>query len=91
MSCAKPIIATDAAGNTLAVADGVNGLIVPEQDPLSLAQTIARLAGDADERQRMGAASRQRIETELVEEITVEQFPRMEGRQMVMMIAPKKH
>ncbi len=65
MSCAKPIIATDAAGNTLAVADGVNGLIVPEQDPLALAQAIARLAGDADERQRMGAASRQRVETEL--------------------------
>ena len=65
MSCAKPIIATDAAGNTLAVADGVNGLIVPEQDPLALAQAILRLAGDGDLRQRMGAASRHRIETEL--------------------------
>jgi translation initiation factor IF-3 len=32
-----------------------------------------------------------RVETELAEEITVEQYPRMEGRQMVMMIAPKKH
>lgn len=65
MSCAKPVIATDAAGNTLAVADGVNGLIVPEQDPLALAQAIAHLAGDGDLRQRMGAASRLRIETEL--------------------------
>jgi len=39
----------------------------------------------------LGAAMLKRIETELAEEIAVEQFPRMEGRQMVMMIAPKKH
>lgn len=65
MSCAKPIIGSDAAGNTLAVADGVNGLIVPEQDDLALAQAIVRLAEDADLRQRMGAAGRHRIETEL--------------------------
>ena len=39
----------------------------------------------------LGAAMLKRIETELAEDITVEQYPRMEGRQMVMMIAPKKH
>ena len=39
----------------------------------------------------LGAAMLKRIETELAEEINVEQFPRMEGRQMVMMIAPKRH
>lgn len=39
----------------------------------------------------LGAAMLKRIETELAEDINVEQFPRMEGRQMVMMIAPKKH
>jgi translation initiation factor IF-3 len=39
----------------------------------------------------LGAAMLKRIETELAEDIAVEQYPRMEGRQMVMMIAPKKH
>jgi translation initiation factor IF-3 len=39
----------------------------------------------------LGAAMLKRIETELAEDITVEQYPRMEGRQMVMMIAPRKH
>jgi translation initiation factor IF-3 len=39
----------------------------------------------------LGAAMLKRIETELAEDINVEQYPRMEGRQMVMMIAPKKH
>jgi translation initiation factor IF-3 len=32
----------------------------------------------------------QRIETETANESTVEQFPKVEGRQMVMMLAPKK-
>jgi len=31
-----------------------------------------------------------RVEADLAELGTVEQFPRMEGRQMVMLIAPKK-
>jgi translation initiation factor IF-3 len=31
-----------------------------------------------------------RVEAELAEEMVVEQFPRIEGRQMVMMISPKK-
>ena len=40
--------------------------------------------------QELGAAMLKRVEAELVDEITVEQYPRMEGRQMVMMISPKK-
>jgi translation initiation factor IF-3 len=39
----------------------------------------------------LGAAMLKRIETELAEDINVEQYPRMEGRQMVMMIAPKRN
>jgi translation initiation factor IF-3 len=30
------------------------------------------------------------IETDLQEHATVEQFPKMEGRQMIMMLAPKR-
>ena len=50
-----------------------------------------RFRGREMAHKELGAAMLKRIETELVEEIVVEQFPRMEGRQMVMMIAPKKH
>ena len=32
-----------------------------------------------------------RIESDLAEYGTVEQFPKLEGRQMVMLVAPKKH
>ena len=50
-----------------------------------------RFRGREMAHKELGAAMLKRVETELAEEITVEQFPRMEGRQMVMMIAPKKH
>jgi len=50
-----------------------------------------RFRGREMAHKELGAAMLKRVETELAEDITVEQFPRMEGRQMVMMIAPKKH
>jgi len=40
--------------------------------------------------QEIGRDLLKRIEADLAELGTVEQFPRMEGRQMVMLIAPKK-
>jgi translation initiation factor IF-3 len=38
----------------------------------------------------LGVAMIQRLEADLKEEITIESRPRLEGRQMVMMVAPKK-
>ena len=49
-----------------------------------------RFRGREMAHQEFGTLMLKRIETELADEITVEQFPRMEGRQMVMMISPKK-
>lgn len=65
MSCAKPVVGSNVAGNPLAIVDGETGLIVPEQDPAALAQAIARLVDDPALRAQMGVASRCRIETEL--------------------------
>jgi len=48
-----------------------------------------RFRGREMAHKELGAAMLKRIETELIEEITVEQFPRMEGRQMVMVLAPR--
>lgn len=50
-----------------------------------------RFRGREMAHKELGAAMLKRVETELADEITVEQYPRMEGRQMVMMISPKKH
>jgi glycosyltransferase involved in cell wall biosynthesis len=81
MACAKPIVASDTAGNPLVVLPGVNGFIVPEGDPAALADALAQLAADADMRQRMGRASRRLVETEFgwphVASHYVEQFGRL--------------
>jgi glycosyltransferase involved in cell wall biosynthesis len=65
MACAKPVIGTDAAGNELVIQDGVNGWIVPEQDPHALGAAILRLAAlPPAQRAALGAASRELIETQ---------------------------
>jgi len=50
-----------------------------------------RFRGREMAHKELGVAMLDRIESELNEEIVVEQRPRMEGRQMVMMIGPRKH
>jgi glycosyltransferase involved in cell wall biosynthesis len=65
MSCGKPVVASTVAGNPLAVAGGVTGLLVPEQEPLALAKAIATLLDNPEQAQAMGAAGRKRIEEEL--------------------------
>ena len=65
MSCAVPVVGSVAAGNRLAIIDGETGFLVPEQDPATLAAALVPLIDDAELRERMGAAGRHRIETEL--------------------------
>ncbi len=49
-----------------------------------------RFRGREMAHQELGRDILKRIESEMATETTVEQFPRVEGRQMVMMLAPKK-
>ncbi len=50
-----------------------------------------RFRGREMAHQELGAELLQRVQKDLEEYGTVEQFPLMEGRQMVMVIAPRKH
>jgi len=49
-----------------------------------------RFRGREITHQEIGMALLQRIRDELADSIVVEQFPKLEGRQMIMMIAPGK-
>ncbi|AKS42040.1 Translation initiation factor IF-3 [Wenzhouxiangella marina] len=49
-----------------------------------------RFRGREMAHQELGRDLLKRVEADMADEITVEQYPRMEGRQMVMMLAPKK-
>lgn len=57
-----PVVTTAVSGNREIVSDGVNGLIVPQQDPAALAAGIVRILRHPD-RRRMGENGR-RIVTE---------------------------
>lgn len=50
-----------------------------------------RFRGREMAHRELGAKLLKRVETDLSELGTVEQFPKLEGRQMVMVMAPKKH
>ncbi len=50
-----------------------------------------RFRGREMAHQDLGAKLLKRVETDLGEEVVVEQRPSMEGRVMVMMLAPPKH
>jgi glycosyltransferase involved in cell wall biosynthesis len=51
-----PVVSTPISGITELVEDGVNGLLVPPDSPRELAESLARLARDADLRSRLGRA-----------------------------------
>jgi sugar transferase (PEP-CTERM/EpsH1 system associated) len=60
MAAGKPVVATAVGGVPELVEDGVTGVLVPPRNPEALAKGILRLAKDADLRQRMGKAARER-------------------------------
>ncbi len=61
MATGLPVIATRIGGNPELVEEGDNGLLVPVGDADALAEALARLADNPDERRRMGAAGLQRV------------------------------
>lgn len=61
MSLGKPVIATAVGGVPEMLRDGVDGLVVPSEDSAALATAIERLTANAEARQAMGTAARQRF------------------------------
>ncbi|MEO5817799.1 MAG: glycosyltransferase [Gemmatimonadaceae bacterium] len=60
MAAGRPVVGTNVGGVPDAVREGVNGRLVPAQDPAALAAALAPLLRDRELRQRLGAAG-QRI------------------------------
>jgi len=50
-----------------------------------------RFRGREMAHQELGVQLLKRVQADLIEYGTVEQFPQLEGRQMVMVLAPRKH
>ena len=61
MACSKPVVATRVGGVPELLTDGVEGLLVDTGDIAGLGEAICKLLGDADSRERMGRAGRERV------------------------------
>ena len=62
MAAGKPAIASRTGGLPELIEDGENGLLVPPNDPGALRAALLRLAGSAEEAERMGREGRARAE-----------------------------
>jgi glycosyltransferase involved in cell wall biosynthesis len=60
-ACARPLVVTNVPGCRHFVRDGVEGFVVPPDDPVALADALQCLARDPDLRKRMGEAARLRL------------------------------
>ena len=69
---AKPLITTDTVGCHDVVMDGVNGLLVPIQDHISLALAMRRMIENPVMRREMGAAGREKVVHEFNEASVIE-------------------
>jgi glycosyltransferase involved in cell wall biosynthesis len=62
MATGVAVVATDVGGTNELVVDGESGLLVPAYDPPALARALGSLLGDRDERARIAAGGRERME-----------------------------
>jgi len=61
MACARPIICTSASGMLELIEDGVNGMVVPADQPAAIAERIAWLRANPGRGREMGIRARQRV------------------------------
>lgn len=61
MACGLPCIVTNISGSRDLIQDGVNGFLVPPEDPKALAEKIIYLLDHTESAQRLGQAARRTI------------------------------
>lgn len=64
MACSRAVVATRAGGIPEAVVDGETGLLVPPKDEAALADALIAVLRDADRRDALGRAGRERVNYE---------------------------
>jgi len=69
-----PIVASKVVGVPDVIEDEVHGLLVPERQPLALAEALKRLLSDRALAARLGRAARARVSTHLTWDQTVLQY-----------------
>jgi sugar transferase (PEP-CTERM/EpsH1 system associated) len=74
MATGLPIVATDVGGTPELVEDGINGRLVPPEDPSALMSSLQECVRDREQLDSMGAASLDKIKMQFNWQETVEQY-----------------
>jgi colanic acid/amylovoran biosynthesis glycosyltransferase len=61
MACGLPVVTSDCGGIREALRNGIEGFVVPLQDPEAMAKAVYQLYKDPELRKTMGSAARQRV------------------------------
>ena len=61
MACGLPCVATRVSGSEDIITDGVNGLLVPSEQPADMAQALRRIIEDTELARKLGQEARQTI------------------------------
>ncbi len=69
MAMKKAVVGTSVGGVPEVVKDGVNGLLVPPEDPDALAEAVIKLLNDRELAERMGTAGRAMVEKDFSTQI----------------------
>jgi glycosyltransferase involved in cell wall biosynthesis len=77
MAMGKPVIATAVGGIPEIVTSGVNGLLIPPEDPAALAKALVQLLGDPESARGLGEKGRRLVEREYTVEKMAEKVYRV--------------
>jgi glycosyltransferase involved in cell wall biosynthesis len=77
MAGGVPCVSTDFPAIRELIADGVSGRLVPPEDPVALAQAIFDFINDPSLRASIGAAGKQRVESEFSTGLNVKRLSRV--------------
>lgn len=83
MAMRVPVVVTGAGGVPELVDDGVDGILVPPQQPRTLADKLEAVARDAQEAHRLGEAGRRKVETTFSSERSADMLAQMLQRAVV--------
>lgn len=79
-ACGRPVVTTDVPGCRSFVREGIDGLVVPPDNPAALAQAFITLARDPDGVARMGASARARVTENYTEEAVARSVAQLYAR-----------
>jgi glycosyltransferase involved in cell wall biosynthesis len=62
LACGRPVVAVGAGDVRAVIRDGINGLLVPQEDPRAVVDAVVRLAKDPSLRDRLASEGRRTAE-----------------------------